>query len=101
MDPRSIGSPVSCRVWVVDPVDYHQLVPIGCVGELLIEGHNVGRGYLNDPAKTSEVFLDQARFAGFRPFRGYLTGDLVVQNPDGTLNIIGRKDSQVVCVTNV
>lgn len=100
MDPRHIGASVSCRVWVVDVEDYHRLVPIGCVGELLIEGHIVGRGYLNEPAKTAEVFVDRAAFACSRSFRGYLTGDLVVQNPDGTLDIMGRKDSQVVRIDN-
>ncbi|KAF2742357.1 AMP-binding-domain-containing protein, partial [Sporormia fimetaria CBS 119925] len=95
-DPRNIGYPISCRAWVVNPEDYHELLPVGCVGELLIEGHLAGRGYLNDQEKTAQVFVEAVDWAADRPFRGYLTGDLVFQNIDGTLNIVGRKDSQVV-----
>ncbi|KAF2200881.1 AMP-binding-domain-containing protein, partial [Delitschia confertaspora ATCC 74209] len=97
-DPKHIGYPTCCRAWVVDPEDHHRLLPVGCAGELLVEGFTVGRGYLNDPEKTAEVFLSNApQWAGDRPFRGYLTGDLVIQNIDGSFNYIGRKDSQVVC----
>lgn len=97
-DPRNIGYPASCHAWVVDPDNYHELVPIGSTGELLIEGHIVARGYLNDEQKTSQVFIHSTDWAAGRPFRGYLTGDLVVQNADGSFNIVGRKDSQVVSV---
>ena len=96
-DPKNIGFPISSRGWVVNPENHHELVPIGCVGELLIEGHIAARGYLNDEQKTSQAFVHDVAWAGDRPFRGYLTGDLVLQNPDGSLNIVGRKDSQVVC----
>jgi non-ribosomal peptide synthetase component F len=95
-DPKNIGFPISSHAWVVKPDDFHSLVPIGCVGELLIEGPIVGRGYLNDEQKTSQAFIHSVAWANDRRFRGYLTGDLVVQNPDGSLNIVGRKDSQVV-----
>ncbi|KAF2793474.1 acetyl-CoA synthetase-like protein, partial [Melanomma pulvis-pyrius CBS 109.77] len=95
-DAKNIGFAISSHAWVVNPNNYHELLPIGCVGELLIEGHIVGRGYLNDDLKTSQAFIHNVAWAGDRQFRGYLTGDLVVQNPDGSLNIIGRKDSQVV-----
>src|SRR4051812_7862047 len=94
-DAKNIGFPISSHAWVVNPNDRHTLVPIGCVGELVIEGHIVGRGYLNDGQKTSEAFINNVNWAGDREFRGYLTGDLVVQNPDGSYNIVGRKDSQV------
>lgn len=33
-----IGRPYMCRYWVVDPIDHHVLLPLGAVGELLIEG---------------------------------------------------------------
>lgn len=33
-----IGRPYMCRYWVVDPMDYEVLLPLGAVGELLIEG---------------------------------------------------------------
>lgn len=95
-DPRNIGFPVSSRAWVVNPSDYNELVPIGCVGELFLEGFITARGYLNDDEKTSRAFIESTKWAADRHFRGYLTGDLVSQNPDGSLSIVGRKDSQVV-----
>lgn len=95
-DPKNIGFPASCHAWVVNPENRHERLPIGCVGELLIEGYIAARGYLNDDEKTSQVFVNNVAWASNRQFRGYLTGDLVVQNPDGSFNIIGRKDSQVV-----
>lgn len=95
-DPRNIGVPTGCHVWVVNPDNCHQRLPIGCTGELLIEGHIVARGYFNDETRTSDAFITDVTWAQGRPFRGYLTGDLVIQNPDGSLNIVGRKDHQVV-----
>lgn len=86
---------------MVNPDDHDRLVPIGAVGELVIQGPIVARGYLDEPEKTAAVFLDQVPgFASLLPtpppnFRLYKTGDLVRQNSDGTLNFIGRKDRQV------
>ncbi|KAF2267152.1 acetyl-CoA synthetase-like protein [Lojkania enalia] len=94
-DPKNIGYPSSCRAWVVKPENHHERVPIGCVGELLLEGCIVARGYLNDEQRTNQVFVNNVAWASGRSFRGYLTGDLVTQNPDGSFNFIGRKDNQV------
>ncbi len=41
----NIGRPRGCGVWLVDPGDHTRLAPIGAVGELLLEGPSVGRGY--------------------------------------------------------
>ncbi|KAF7715229.1 Nonribosomal peptide synthase (NRPS) [Penicillium ucsense] len=98
VSPANIGHGVGCRYWIVDPQDYNRLTPIGCVGELLIEGPNVSRGYLNEPEKTKAVFVENPTWCqGKRksPYRFYCTGDLVRYNSDGSLNIAGRKDSQV------
>jgi len=97
-DPRNIGFPVGCHAWVVDPENRHRRLPIGCTGELLIEGHIAARGYLGDEQKTAQAFVTDVAWARDRPFRGYLTGDLVFQRPDGSLNIVGRKDNQVVSI---
>lgn len=99
-DPKDIGFPVGCHLWVVDPKDRHRRLPIGCVGELLIEGPIAARGYLGDEEKTAQAFVNHVAWAADRSFRGYLTGDLVVQRPDGGFNIAGRKDNQVVCITS-
>lgn len=50
--PRDIGSVVAYahRIWIVDCDNHDRLVPLGAVGELVLEGPCLGRGYLNDPA---------------------------------------------------
>ncbi|CAG8903146.1 unnamed protein product [Penicillium egyptiacum] len=84
--------------WVADPSDHNRLVPIGTVGELIVEGPTVSSGYLNDPEKTNEVFitsppwLDEVRSHSGRMYK---TGDLVRQTTDGSLEFVGRKDDQV------
>ncbi|CAG7953676.1 unnamed protein product [Penicillium nalgiovense] len=98
VSPANIGRGVGCRYWVVDTQDHNRLAPIGCVGELLIEGPNVSRGYLNEPDKTTAAFIENpAWLHGTEEpqYKFYCTGDLVRYNADGTLNIAGRKDSQV------
>lgn len=90
------------RFWVVDPVNHNRLMPVGCVGELLIEGPTLSRGYLNLPTKTSESFLSNLSWVGCNmgsslpgPGRVYKTGDLMRYNADGSLDSMGRKDNQV------
>ncbi|CAI6092442.1 unnamed protein product [Clonostachys chloroleuca] len=98
----SIGKGIGVNTWVVDVVSGRSLVPVGGVGELLLEGPSVGPGYLGDPEKTSEVFIEDPAWlargdadrAG-RSGRLYKTGDLVRYNQDGSLTFIGRKDAQV------
>ncbi|RAL06658.1 amino acid adenylation, partial [Aspergillus homomorphus CBS 101889] len=98
-DNRNIGDAFGCRVWVVDRNDHRRLLPIGAVGELLVEGANVARGYLNEPEKTAEVFVERSswipRASEEHGLRQYRTGDLARYNPDGTLHFVERKDTQV------
>ncbi|KAL2110714.1 hypothetical protein VUR80DRAFT_841 [Thermomyces stellatus] len=100
----NIGFGVGALTWIVDPDDHNKLVPVGCVGELLIEGPVVGVGYLNNPEKTAEVFIEDPSWLlrGHGPVKGrrgrlYKTGDLVRYDPNGTGSIafVGRKDQQV------
>ena len=57
------------------------------VGELLVKGPNVMKGYLNNPAATAEA-IDRD---------GWLhTGDLVSQDAEGFLTIRGRKKALIV-----
>ncbi|MBF6241071.1 amino acid adenylation domain-containing protein [Nocardia otitidiscaviarum] len=72
---------VACRV--VDPLGRDR--PDWVAGELLIGGAGVARGYLGDPDRTRERFVD-----GW-----YRTGDLARYRPDGTLEFLGRMDHQV------
>ncbi|KAI9368043.1 hypothetical protein BJX61DRAFT_546918 [Aspergillus egyptiacus] len=99
-DPRVFGSVDSPFCWIVDPDDHHKLLPIGAVGELLIDGPIVGRGYVGDPVKTAASFVSspawRQAFPGADPAaRMYKTGDLVQYVADGKIAFIGRKDAQV------
>ncbi|KAE8333055.1 hypothetical protein BDV39DRAFT_199406 [Aspergillus sergii] len=99
-DSRSIGDALGANlVHIVDQNDHNKLVPLGMVGELVIEGPIVGRGYLNDPVKTSTVFLDNTTWLQTlgrdRSWRLYKTGDLAQYNVDGSINYLGRKDTTV------
>lgn len=100
----SIGIGRGGTTWIVDPDDHNVLTPLGGVGELLVEGGIVGVGYLNEPQKTSEVFIEDPTWllAGCdnvpgRRGRLYKTGDLARYDPDGSGSIVfvGRKDRQV------
>jgi fumiquinazoline F synthetase len=97
-----IGKGVGMVTWVVDRNDYNKLLPIGVVGELLLEGPLVGNGYLNDPSKTAAAFIQDPKWllkgtTGSPGRRGrlYKTGDLVRYNEDGSLSFVGRKDTQI------
>ncbi|KAJ5769535.1 hypothetical protein N7520_004094 [Penicillium odoratum] len=103
-DYLSIGPGNGAAMWIVDPNDHDQLMPIGAVGELLVEGPIVGQGYLGDPEKTASVFIESPPWlaAGYkchpgRKSRLYKTGDLGRYDPDGSGGIVfaGRKDTQV------
>ncbi|KAI9709501.1 MAG: NRPS [Bogoriella megaspora] len=100
-EATNIGYAIGSVSWVVDPSDHNSLMPIGCIGELLIEGPILARGYFNDQVKTSAAFIKNPSWATKEPdFEGsvrrmYKTGDLVRYNPNGTLTYLGRKDTQV------
>ncbi|KAF2130328.1 nonribosomal peptide synthetase 6 [Dothidotthia symphoricarpi CBS 119687] len=100
----TMGKGKGCAVWLTEPNNHNKLVPIGAVGELLIEGPIVGDGYLNNPAKTKEVFIEDPEFLiqGSKTMPGrhgrmYKSGDLVRYDPDGNGEVIfvGRQDQQV------
>jgi amino acid adenylation domain-containing protein len=97
-EATNIGKAVGSVAWVIDPDNRDRLMPIGCKGELLIEGPILSRGYLNDPEKTALAFIkdpEWARTMGSSGRRFYCTGDLVQYTSDGEMIYMGRKDSQV------
>jgi amino acid adenylation domain-containing protein len=65
------------------------LVPIGVVGEICFRGRGVVEGYWERPA------LNEEKFIGLEGERYYRTGDLGRVHPDGTVEILGRRDFQV------
>ncbi len=98
----TIGYGAGAVTWIVDTSDVNQLVPIGAVGELCIEGPIVGQGYLHDDEKTAAAFIEDPLWltrgsTGHPGRRGrlYKTGDLVRYSEDGSLVFVGRKDTQV------
>lgn len=96
----NIGLPVGCRLWIAEPHDLHRLAPLGCVGELLVEGPILSRGYLNNEQASKIAFRrDLAWMAEMQPESKsplvYRTGDLARYLPDGTIEYLGRADTQV------
>ena len=69
-------------------------VPAGTMGELYLGGVQLAKGYLHEPELTAKAFIPNP-FAWIDSATLYKTGDLVTQNPDGSLNYHGRSDSQV------
>ncbi len=92
-DDVPIGHPIAntiCRI-----VDENlKPVPHGAVGELLIGGLGVARGYRNDPKRTDERFVPDPIDAD-RHGRCFRTGDFVSINQVGELIFHGRRDQQV------
>jgi long-chain acyl-CoA synthetase len=80
----SIGLPINgVKVEIVD--ENNNPVGVGQVGEILVKGPNVMKGYYNNPEATKETIKD-----------GWLyTGDLGKKDADGYLYIVGRKKDMV------
>ena len=96
---KLLGRPVGCSMWIVKEENHDELAADGQIGELLIEGHILARGYFKDEEKTATAFIDGPVWASTLPDgvkrRFYKTGDLVQQLPDGNLVFVARKDTQV------
>nr|ARB50206.1 lysergyl peptide synthetase 2 [Claviceps africana] len=96
---RSTVYDTGSRCWVVNPRNHQQLQPLGAIGELLVEGPVVGRGYLDDAVQTSETFIEAPTW--LRDLRQggsdrvYKTGDLVWLAADGSIEFVCRKNTQV------
>jgi long-chain acyl-CoA synthetase len=81
----SIGLPIDgVEMRVLDDEDNE--VPIGEVGEIVIRGHNVMKGYWNRPEETAEAI----REGWFR------TGDLATKDEDGFFYIVDRKKDLII-----
>ncbi|MEH0417540.1 non-ribosomal peptide synthetase [Streptomyces sp. B21-083] len=86
-----LGRPVrNVRVYVVD--EHLAPVPLGAPGEIVFSGVCVGRGYVNDPERTAAAFTLNPYRPGERLYR---SGDHGRWLPDGKLEFLGRRDTQV------
>lgn len=82
--PGSVGVPIRCEVRVVDDKDGD--VPLGDVGEIIIHGKNVMKGYYNNPTETAEAMRN-----------GWLhTGDMGKFDSDGYLYVVDRKKDMII-----
>ncbi|MCC5869622.1 MAG: amino acid adenylation domain-containing protein [Gammaproteobacteria bacterium] len=89
----SLGQPVAnTRVHVLDRS--FRRCPVGAAGEICIGGAGLANGYLARPALTAERFIPDP-FGAASGERLYRTGDLGRWRNDGTLEHLGRMDSQV------
>jgi long-chain acyl-CoA synthetase len=83
----SIGKRMwGCEVRVVDPDDRELPTGPDNVGEIVLRGHNVMKGYLGRPEATAEAMK-----GGW-----FHTGDLGYQDEDGFFYIVDRKKDLVI-----
>jgi long-chain acyl-CoA synthetase len=83
--PGSIGTPLEgVQMKVAD--DAREEVATGEVGEILIKGHNVMKGYWNKPEATAEAIKD-----GW-----FATGDMAKVDEDGYFFIVDRKKELII-----
>jgi long-chain acyl-CoA synthetase len=83
--PGSIGLPVwGVQVRIVDPMDND--VPQGEMGEILLKGHNIMKGYYKRPEATAEAM------------RGgwFHTGDLARMDEEGYIYITDRVKDMII-----
>jgi long-chain acyl-CoA synthetase len=85
----SIGTPiwgVDVEIADADKDDSVELLPHGELGELVVRGHNLMNGYLNQPEADAHAIVD----GWFR------TGDLGTKDADGYLWIVDRKKDMIL-----
>jgi len=83
--PGSIGTPIrGVQMRVVDSRGYE--VPGGEIGEIVIRGHNVMKGYWRKPEETAQAIQD----GWFR------SGDLGKVDEDGYFVIVDRKKDMII-----
>jgi len=84
--PGSIGTPiegVEMQVWDDDGNE----VPQGEVGEIVIRGHNIMKGYWNREDANKEAITDDGWFR---------TGDMAKMDEDGYFFIVDRKKDLII-----
>ncbi|OQE24369.1 hypothetical protein PENSTE_c007G00926 [Penicillium steckii] len=104
--PTTIGRSSSGAIWIINPLCPDKLMPIGAVGEIVIEGPHLSRGYLDQDHEVA----DRTKPAGMmkqipkwlseiHPNRQlprlYRSGDLGRWTHNGSIEYIGRKDTIV------
>jgi malonyl-CoA/methylmalonyl-CoA synthetase len=84
--PGTVGPPLpGVHVRIVD--ERGAQVPAGEVGQLLVKGDNVFKGYWRRPEQTAEEFTADGYFR---------TGDLARMDEDGYVSIVGRAKDLII-----
>jgi len=82
----TVGFPLpGVSIRIVD--DENRPVQGGGIGQILVKGENVFRGYWRMPEKTREEFTDDGFFK---------TGDIGKRDDDGYISIIGRSKDIII-----
>ncbi len=89
----SILGPVFADIDMQVCDEHMRPLPDGAVGELVIGGACVSKGYLKRPRLTATSFVPDPD--GSNGERRYRSGDLALRLADGTFLYLGRRDHQV------
>ena len=87
--PGTVGQPVwGCEAEIADLsiTDRIELLPTGARGEVVLRGHNIFAGYLDDPEATAAALLGD----------WFRTGDIGVKDKDGFLSIVDRTKDMII-----
>ncbi len=88
--PGSVGKAIpNCEVFILN--DNGEKVKPGEIGELIVRGSNVMRGYWNAKELTDKVYR-RWQYDGEKVL---FTGDLFYKDEDGFLYFVGRKDDMI------
>ena len=82
--PGSCGLPIGNEMRIVD--DHDNEVPDGELGEIVLRGPNIFKGYFKNPEATSQAF----RSGWFH------TGDIAYRDRDGYFHIADRKSDMII-----
>lgn len=92
LKPGSVGGAIpNSEVFVAD--EYGRRLPAGEIGELVVRGANVMRGYWNKPDATAKA-IQTDPLTNERLLR---TGDLFYADEEGDLFFVGRVDDMFKC----
>ncbi len=88
--PGSVGKAMpNCETFIVD--ESGSVVKPGVVGELIVRGSNVMRGYWNAEELTARVYREW----GIKGEKVLFTGDLFYEDKEGFLYFVGRTDDMI------
>ena len=79
---------------IVDLDTGEQELPVGEVGELVIQGPQVMQGYWKQPTETANVLRQHADLG---PGRWLHTGDIALMDSEGYFQIVDRKKDMIIC----